>query len=185
MPKTPSAAAVLTLLAAFWLPLSVAATERFDEGAWSAAIPGNPDEPCELTTGGYDRTADEQNPMLLLAIARDGPAPTLRVNVITVTELTQAELLRARAELVVDGPSARTLALIPAAIVQTDVERRVTFRALPGGGEQAGLRAVVDAMRRAERVTVKINGLPLEPAFSMQGLDVVWQRASSACVPRR
>ncbi|WP_295884730.1 hypothetical protein [uncultured Thiohalocapsa sp.] len=157
------------------------ASERFDIGAWSAAIPTDPTEPCELTTGGYDHTAGAQDPLLLINIARDEPTARLRVNVIAVTELTQPELLGARAALSVDGPAARTLALIPAAIVETEVERRVTFRPLPTGAEQAGLRDLVDAMRRAAQAKVDINGLPLEPAFSMQGLEAIWQRASPAC----
>ena len=181
MPTAARATVVLPLLAALWLPLAATATQRFDEGAWSAAIPAHPTEPCELTTGGYDHAVDEQDPLLLIAITRDDPLATLRVNAITVTELTQPELLRARAKLIVDGPAARSVALIPAAIIETDIERRVTFRPRPAGGEQAGLRDLVDAMRRAVRVRVEINGLPLEPAFSMQGLDAIWQRASPAC----
>jgi hypothetical protein len=184
-PTAARATAVLALLAALWLPLTATAAERFDAGAWSAAIPADPTEPCELTTGGYDHAVDEQDPLLLIAIARDDRAVKLRVNAITVTELTQPELLRARAQLIVDGPAARAVALIPAAIVETDIERRVTFRPRLTGGEQAGLRDLVDAMRRAVRVRVEINGLSLEPVFSMQGLDAIWQRASPACGPRR
>lgn len=177
------AAALALLLAVMPWP-AVAATERFDDGAWSAAIPADPAAPCELTTGGYNYRVSEQEPLLLITIARDDPGAALRVNVLTNTDLTQPELLRARAELTVDGPAARTLPLVPAAIVETERARRVTFRPRIGGGEQAGLRALLDAMRRAQRVTVEINGLPLEPAFSMQGLDAIWQRASPACGPR-
>lgn len=159
----------------------LAATERFDEGAWSAAIPGDPADACELTTGGYDHVAGVQEPLLLIAISRDDAAAPLRVNAMAATELTQQGLLRANARLRVDGPRARNLPLVPAAIVETDRERRVTFRPRLSGGEQAGLRGLVDAMRSAQRVTVEVNGLALAPAFSMRGLDALWQQAAPRC----
>jgi hypothetical protein len=173
----------LSLAAVLSLPaVAVAAgVERFDAGAWSAALPDDPAEPCELTTGGYDHAAGAQEPVLLIALQRDAAAGVLRVNVITDTDLTQPELLQARAALRVDGPRARTLALVPSAIVETERERRVTFRPRFASGEQAGLHALVDAMRRAGRATVEVNGLALTPAFSMRGLDSIWQRAAPRC----
>jgi len=175
---------LLVLAALLSLPAIATAVARFDVGAWSAMVPDDPAEPCELTTGGYDHAASEQEPLLLIALYRDKPAAPLRVNVMADTALTQAELLRADARLRVDGPRARTVALLPAAIVETERETRVTFRPRFAGGEQAGLRDLVEAMRRGQRVTVEINGRALEPGFSLRGLNALWQRAVPDCEPR-
>jgi hypothetical protein len=176
-------ALTLQLLAACCcLPAGAGAdTERIDLGAWSSAIPDDPGAPCELTTGGYDHAAGEQNPLLLIGIDRSDTAAPLRVHVMADTDLTPAELLAASARLRVDGPQARTLPLLPAAIVETDRARRVTFRPRFRGSEQQGLRALVDALRSARRVSVEVNGRALEPAFSMQGLDTLWQQAAARC----
>ncbi len=158
-------------------PPGAVATERPEQGDWSAAIPADPAEPCELITGGYDHATDEQDPLLLILIERGRAAP--RVHVITPTELTQPELLRARARLRVDGGAA--VPLLPAGIVETDQERRVTFRPRFPGAEDDGLRRLVAAMRAGRRVEVDINGLPLEPEFSLSGLDALWQHAAPRC----
>jgi hypothetical protein len=172
----------LLLAAACWLPHAAAAgIERADEGAWSSAIPSDPAASCELTTGGYDHAADEQQPLLLIAIERADPASPLRVIVMTDTDLTQGELLQARAWLHVEGSRASSLRLLPAAIVESVHERRVTFRPRFGGDEQAGLHELVEAMQRADSIRVEINGRALEPAFSMHGLSALWQRAAQRC----
>lgn len=163
------------------LAMSAAAAERLDEGAWSATLPTDPAAPCEFTTGGYNRTAGEQEPLLLIVIERDGPAAALRVNVITDTDLTQPELLRSRAVLRVQGPRRPSYPLLPAAIVEADGKRRVTLRPRPSGPEQAGLRGLVEAMRGGQRVTVEINGRVLQPAFSMRGLGSLWGRGEARC----
>ena len=169
------------LAAGLGLPVAGLAAQHFDAGAWSAELPDEPGAPCELVTGGYDRAADALEPLLLVAIDAGEPTGRFQVNVIASTDLTQPELLRARVMLRVAGPAVRTLPLLPTAIVEAERERRVTFRPRFVGDEQAGLRDLVAAMRRAEQVSVEINGLALGPAFSMRGLDALWARAAPPC----
>jgi hypothetical protein len=172
------------LLLATALALSMpvgAATERLDDGAWSAAIPDDPAEPCELTTGGFDHAAGEQDPLLLIGIERSDPAAPLRVTVQAPTDLTPPELLEARATLGLNGPGGRTVPLFPTAIIDAERARLVAFRPQLSGGEQAGLRALIDGLRQAERAEVKLNGRALEPAFALRGLDALWQRVAARC----
>jgi hypothetical protein len=154
-------------------------TERIREGAWSAIIPADPTGPCELTTGGYDHAAQEQDPLLLIVVGRDGSRPGLRVNAIAHTALGRDELLRAQAVLRVSGRAG--VPLVPAGIDETERERRVTFRPRFPGRETAGLRALVATLQRAERVELEINGSVLEPAFSLEGFSGLWQRVSARC----
>lgn len=70
---------------------------------------------------------------------------------------------------------------LPAGIVETEPERRATFRPRFPGAEDAGLRRLVAAMRAGAPVGVDINGLPLEPEFSLRGLDALWQLAAPHC----
>ena len=175
---------LLSLTFLLLLPALARADRAYlEQGDWFTTLPNRPGQECVLNTGGYDRASKAQNPLLSVTLRqRDDGVLEIGLTASAVSTMAAADLGRVRSSLRVEGASSMSVAAVPVAITQTTYDRRVTLRPyFPGDHKQARMRALIDAMRRGDRLVAEINGRRLEPTFSLDGFDALWRQVGRRC----